>query len=124
MPLCVVMVMMHCHGNVVVQVVVTQVQFEDGQMISASKWGQSQTQDKLELSPEEMVISDKLKVWVCVHVEGCACGVCACGVCACGVCACVCVCISVCGTVHVCEYWCCVCLNVCKASWDHGPVIK
>ena len=59
-----VMVTMCCHGNVVAQLVVTQVQFEDGQMISASKWGQNQTQDKLELSPEEVVISDKLKVSV------------------------------------------------------------
>ncbi|KAL5515301.1 hypothetical protein EMCRGX_G000452 [Ephydatia muelleri] len=55
---------MHIFGKDGKKLVVTQVQFEDGQMISASKWGQNQTQDKLELSPEEVVISDKLKnIW-------------------------------------------------------------
>ena len=96
-----VMVTMCCHGNVVAQLVVTQVQFEDGQMISASKWGQNQTQDKLELSPEEVVISDKLKVSVGGGREGtCSlyvwvkCDVCVCVVCMC-----------VCGVCIVCCKW-------------------
>ena len=46
--------------------IITQVQFDDGQMIPASKWGQNQAQEKLELSPEEAVIRDKLRV--CVYV--------------------------------------------------------
>ena len=55
------------------QVVITQVQFDDGQMIPASKWGQNQAQEKLELSPEEAVIRDKLRVCMCVYVCVCVC---------------------------------------------------
>ena len=46
-------------------------QFDDGQMIPPSKWGQNHAQEKLELSPEEAVIRDKLRVYVCVYVCVC-----------------------------------------------------
>ena len=76
------------------QVVITQVQFDDCQMIPASKWGQNQAQEKLELSPEEAVIRDKLRVCVCTCVYVC-------------VYVWVCVCVYVCVYARVCV---CVCV--------------
>lgn len=46
------------------QVNVSQIQFENGKMIQASKFGKEDTsQTKLELTPEEETMIQNLKVW-------------------------------------------------------------
>ena len=44
------------------QVLVTQMQMEDGHMIQACQWGKGETHVRLELSSEEMVLRDKIRV--------------------------------------------------------------
>ena len=44
---------------------VTQLQLEDGRMIPANKWGKEEKVEKLELSPEEKALQEKLRVSQC-----------------------------------------------------------
>lgn len=53
---------MYIFGNDDKKILVTQLQFEDGKMISASKWGSTDVVVKLELTDEELVTEEKLKV--------------------------------------------------------------
>lgn len=55
---------MYIFGNDDKKILVTQLQFEDGKMINAAKWGSSDAVVKLELTEEELVIEEKLKVTV------------------------------------------------------------
>ena len=41
---------------------VTQLQLDDGRMIPATKWGREEKVEKLELSPEEEALAEKLRV--------------------------------------------------------------
>ena len=52
---------MYIFGNDDKKVLVTQLQYEDGKMINASKWGSSDIVVKLELTEEELVMEEKLK---------------------------------------------------------------
>ena len=46
------------------QVLVTQIQFEDGHMIPAWKWGKAEKHEKLELTPEEEQLQEKIRtIW-------------------------------------------------------------
>ena len=42
----------------------TQIQFEDGHMIPAWKWGKAEKHEKLELTPEEEKLQEKIRtIW-------------------------------------------------------------
>ena len=41
---------------------VTQLQLDDGRMIPATNWGREEKVEKLELSPEEEALAEKLRV--------------------------------------------------------------
>ena len=53
---------MYLFGSDEKKILVTQLQFEDGKMIQASKWGSNEPVVKLELTEEELVMQEKLKV--------------------------------------------------------------
>lgn len=53
---------MYLYGNDDKKILVTQLQFEDGKMINAAKWGSTDVVVKLELTEEELVMEEKLKV--------------------------------------------------------------
>jgi len=53
---------MYLYGNDDKKILITQLQFEDGKMIQASKWGSNEPVIKLELTQEELVMQEKLKV--------------------------------------------------------------
>jgi hypothetical protein len=43
---------------------VTQIQFEDGHMIPAWKWGKAEKHEELELTPEEEQLQEKIRtIW-------------------------------------------------------------
>ena len=50
---------------------VTQLQLEDGRMIPANKWGREEKVEKLELSPEEEALQEKLRVSHLDHFDFC-----------------------------------------------------
>jgi len=56
---------MYLYGSDDKKILVTQLQFEDGKMIQASKWGSNEPVIKLELTKEELVMQGKLKVQQC-----------------------------------------------------------
>ena len=53
---------MYIYGNDDKKILITQLQNEDGKMISASKWGSTDVAVKLELTEEELAMEEKLKV--------------------------------------------------------------
>ena len=53
---------MYLYGNDDKKILITQLQHEDGKMIQASKWGSTDVVVKLELTEEERVMEEKLKV--------------------------------------------------------------
>lgn len=53
---------MYLYGSDDKKILITQLQFEDGKMIQASKWGSNEPVIKLELTQEELVMQEKLKV--------------------------------------------------------------
>ena len=55
---------MYLYGNDDKKILITQLQYEDGKMIQASKWGSTDVAVKLELTEEERVMEEKLKVIV------------------------------------------------------------
>lgn len=52
---------LHVHVVCVLQVMVTQIQFEDGHMIPAWKWGKVEKHEKLVLTPEEEQLQEKIR---------------------------------------------------------------
>jgi len=57
---------MYLYGGDDKKILVTQLQYEDGKMIQASKWGSNEPVIKLELTEEELVMQEKLKVQYCL----------------------------------------------------------
>ena len=53
---------MYLYGKDDKKILISQLQHEDGKMIQASKWGSTDVVVKLELTKEEKVMEEKLKV--------------------------------------------------------------
>ena len=53
---------MYIYGSDDKKVLISQLQYEDGKMINASKWGSTDVVVKLELTKEELAMEEKLKV--------------------------------------------------------------
>ncbi len=59
---------MYMYGEDGRKVLVTQLQFEDGRMIAASKWGQEESTEKLKLTKEEEKIQERIKVCLLLYM--------------------------------------------------------